>query len=1749
MGDETPIENPIELTSLADGSYTVFVIGKNLLGEWQPESEATQSLPWTVDSSLSRLVINEVLASNDTAVDHQGTFPDIIELFNDGPAAISLAGMSLTDDATQPARFVFPAGTSIGPGEYLTLYADDPNGTAGLHVGFNLRREGEAVFLFDSIANGGTLIDSVEFGMQVTDLSLGRDRDGNWTLAQPTFGSQNQTVTLGDPSLLRINEWMTTSDVVVSNDYLELYNANPSPVSLGGLFLTDNANGWPAHHEIAPLSFIGGDGLALFIPDGDPQDGPDHVDFRLSAEMEVIGISDRDGKLIDYVRYAPQIVDVSEGRTPNGAAEITRFALPNPNLDNPGEVDTEPLRLLAIEDDWKFEDSGTDFGTAWREPTYDDEIWDEGPGLLFVEDEPLPAPKNTPLTLGSPTYYFRKRFNLAMDPAQIESLDVTTVIDDGAVVYLNGQEVLRIGMPTGPIRFGTFAGRNVDEAQFEGFAIPASALVPGENVIAVEVHQRDATSSDIVFGMSLQARLASQTFSSNNQLLFDHLRITEFNYNPLGGSDFEFIEFQNTGAEPINLAGVRLSGGVDFTFPNVTLGPDEHIVVVNDIGSFQNRYGTAIPVAGQFQGNLGNSSERLRLQLPAPNEINILDFDYDDGWYPITDGSGFSLVIIDALGPRNSWRERTSWRPSNFVNGSPGVTDAGFDSDILVINEVLAHTDRPTGGQIELRNTTAGPLNIGGWYVSDSASTLTKYGIPPGTQIPAGGYIVLNAQDNFGAAFTLADQGGQVYIASPDAVGDLAGFISTFSYGAADVEASFGRYTTSDGRVEIVEQASNSFGSDNTGPRVGPVVINEVHYRPLGNADEYIELHNVTDTTVSLFDPANPANTYQLSGAVELEFPTGVEIPANGFALIVGVDPDAFRATYGIPADVPILGPYAGMLSDSGDDIQLNRPGEPSGGFVPQILVEHVNYDDDSPWPELPSSINVPLNRLNPLEFANDAVNWELSIVNGTPGAANVNVDVTPPTTPANVAGTVVAGPQVELSWTAAADPETDIALYRIFRDGAEIGTSTTTNFADSGVTAPGSFSYAVSAVNSQGLEGRRSVTHMVQILGVESLQASLPTQILLRFSEPVTEASATETANYFINGITIEAVELTADQRTVKLTTSPLTEGIGYELAISNVESESIGQLPPGLTVRFQFTQGVPGFTIRGVQSTGEVNNLRQADELLALPPGDPGIDREETGIYATVNFLDDDGSTPQGMFGDDNLFPADAPGNDNELAIQARGLITIPSGQSGEWTFGANVALPANGSRIALVPFGSTWRYLDDGSDQGAAWIEPGFNDSGWSSGAAELGYGDGDEATVVGFGGDPDNRHTTTYFRNTFHVTDPDSFIIVILGSVIRDDGVAIYVNGQETFRNNLAPGAAFDTFADSTISGAAEDAAVAFTVPKSRLVEGDNVVAVEIHQDAADSSDISFDLQLSGVLTGSTVSDDGFRVRIDGSDVLVADSQHTAGDRLGTVSLEPGVHEIEFTFFEHSGAAEVELFAAPGAFASVDDTDTWRLVGDVSGGGLAVQTEPPPPTPIVWTRANPVGSLTYEFAETVTITEGGLAFETELLAGQVLSAAADPAGDITMNVELSGDTGFLVAAASASAGQAAGISRYVIPATGTYVVRFEPSAETAVDLLIALDMSLEDEHYLDGPANDSPLTAVDLDPGLSEISAGIRRSVARGVTDGFQQSRSETGTLFAPNVLSFVFDNLPATLGAGQLLIRARGSEWRHGIPDD
>ena len=171
----------------------------------------------------------------------------------------------------------------------------------------------------------------------------------------------------------------------------------------------------------------------------------------------------------------------------------------------------------------------------------------------------------------------------------------------------------------------------------------------------------------------------------------------------------------------------------------------------------------------------------------------------------------------------------------------------------------------------------------------------------------------------------------------------------------------------------------------------------------------------------------------------------------------------------------------------------------------------------------------------------------------------------------------------------------------------------------------------------------------------------------------------------------------------------------------------------------------------------------------------------------------------------------------------------------------------LPNFSGTVPILPAGSLWKYLDDGSDQGTAWRENDFDDSAWESGLAELGYGDGDEETVVSYGGDKNNRHITTYFRHRFTIDKASEYTNLKM-RVVRDDGVVVYLNSAEVLRDNMREGRIdFDDIASAASSNSAEKTFFEFDLPGTLLMDGENVIAAEIHQRSAVSSDISFNLE--------------------------------------------------------------------------------------------------------------------------------------------------------------------------------------------------------------------------------------------------------------------------------------------------------------
>jgi hypothetical protein len=492
--------------------------------------------------------------------------------------------------------------------------------------------------------------------------------------------------------------------------------------------------------------------------------------------------------------------------------------------------------------------------------------------------------------------------------------------------------------------------------------------------------------------------------------------ISEISYNPIGGSDYEFVELYNSGNVAKHLEGYQFSNGIAYTFPpGVSLAPGDYLVVVKALSFFSSRYPGVLNIApGVYTGSLDNAGEKLTLISESGTTVFSVDYDDKGQWPKWADGYGGSLVLKVMEGDPNN---PASWCAGDALNGTPGKPGSCAVPGI-VINEVLVHTDPPFEDAIELYNPAGENIDIGGWYLSDDAENRKKYRIPDNTVINANGYNVFyeyqfnsnpGADDSFALSSTFGDE---VFLTAADGSGNLTDFVDMVEFGPSENGIPFGLYPNATGLFVALEwqtfgrpnpvatlpEFRTGSGAANAGPKIGPVIISEIMYHPPDIGDppvnntghEYIELHNICQTPVNLFDSAHPENTWKITSAVDFTFPQGITIPPDGYILIIGTsDVEGFRTAYGLGADIPIFGPWTGSLDNSGESIRLEKPDSPDGDIVPYIQVDRVDYADTHPWPAGPDGNGYSLERRTPTGLGMDALTWQAGPIAGTPGAAN----------------------------------------------------------------------------------------------------------------------------------------------------------------------------------------------------------------------------------------------------------------------------------------------------------------------------------------------------------------------------------------------------------------------------------------------------------------------------------------------------------------------------------------------------------------------------------------------------------------------------------------------------------------------------------------------------------------------------------------------------------------------------------------
>jgi len=689
---------------------------------------------------------------------------------------------------------------------------------------------------------------------------------------------------------------------------------------------------------------------------------------------------------------------------------------------------------------------------TWRSsPAFDDSAWTSGTGGVGYERSSgyetfFDIDVAGSMYGRSTTCYIRIPFDVSQDVlADLPNLMLNVRYDDGFVAYLNGVEVARRNFEGEPIWTSAASAQNsdLDAVEFEAIDISAGrdALHAGQNLLAIQALNISSTSSDFLFSATLGAvrnasggtgggispaavrytepltpsrsvhimarSLQGGVWSALNEATFsvgpvaESLRISEVMYHPLD-PNAEYIELVNVGREAINLNLVAFTDGVDFVFPDVALAAGAYVLVVRDLSAYEAAYGDGGNIAGQYAGSLDNAGERIELQDAAGQVIQC--FRYQDDWYDLTDGAGFSLTVRD---PRTAGTERLDekslWRPSAEAGGSPGYDDAGLVPELgaVVINEILAN---PAGGAcdwIELHNTTSEAIDVGGWFLSDDADDRLRYEIASGTVLAAGGYLVFEADATFDngedpgcrVPFGLSRSGETLYLHS-GADGVLTGYSVQEQFDASERGVSLGRHRQSTGGYHFVSLSVPTPGAANAEPRVGPVVISEIMYHPADpSVAEYVELLNISDGPVTLYD-AELGIPWRFTDdpddpKIDLRFPSDPPITlAPGGHLLLVKDRLNFAIAHGEVSGVPLLPWGPGRLPDDGGRIELSKPGAVAAdGTVSWIRVDRVVYGDGShpgalgegvdSWPAEADGRGLSLHRTPAASYGNDPAHWQ----------------------------------------------------------------------------------------------------------------------------------------------------------------------------------------------------------------------------------------------------------------------------------------------------------------------------------------------------------------------------------------------------------------------------------------------------------------------------------------------------------------------------------------------------------------------------------------------------------------------------------------------------------------------------------------------------------------------------------------------------------------------------------------------------
>ena len=1083
--------------------------------------------------------------------------------------------------------------------------------------------------------------------------------------------------------------------------------------------------------------------------------------------------------------------------------------------------------LIATGANWSYLDNGSDQGTAWREVQFDDSAWQSGPAQLGFGD----GDEATTLASGHITYYFRHAFTVT-DADAVAGLALELLRDDGAVVYVNGTEVFRSNMPAGEIDHDTFSTTFVESNEFIEFEFESGVLTTGDNVVAVEVHQNSLASSDVSFDFSLETTAHAPGANDIVALgsTWSYLDDASDQGTAWRNGGFDDADWE---AGPAQLgfgdgdeATVIASGAITYYFRHAfNVDSAESIVGLElalrrDDGAVVYLNGTEVArsnIVGEVTSTTlaqnadddGQSLHEFTLSADSlVTDDNVLAVEVHQVARTSSDVS-FDLRLTKIVESASPTVERgpylqmgtpssmvVRWRTDGYTDTklSYGTEVGALDTTIEIVKLTSEHEVEITG----LDSDTRYFYEIGNSktvFAGNDADHFFKTSPPKGSRGPVRIWVIGDsgqcAIDNEGCQdamsvmdeyFKWTEQNGNRLADIILMLGDNAYNDGTDSEYTRGLFESFGKALRN--HVLWPVPGNHEFGASDSPTQSGP-------YYEAFTLPTTAQAGGVASGTEAYysFDFGNvhfaALDSHDTDRSAPLNHTTHI-CPSSGSAgaMYNWLCEDLADTTQDFVFAYWHHPPYTKGSHDSDAEAQLFEMRE---RFVP--VLEYHGTD---------------------LNLTGHSHSYERSIlIDGHYGVS---------------------------------------ATYRA-----------ASHAKDASVGDPESGGYNKDAGANQGT--------IYSVVGSSSKTTGTLTKHAIMASLHYIEGSAViDIEGMQLDGYFIDREGTVRDE--YRLTKNVDSDGDGVLddadncPAVSNedqTDTDSDGQ--GDACDEDDDDDGTPdvddAYPLDPARSVDETPPEISAADFAVEARSPSGIDLtppvylDHVTVSDDVDSADDitistDLQMPLGLGEHSVTFTAsDRAGN----AASATAAVTVvdstppmihapDTATINLFTNDEGVFVPAT-----LIAKDSTWRYLDDGSDPGTAWRATDFDDAGWSSGAAELGFGDDDESTELASG------HITYYFRHAFTVADADAVAGLTL-ELLRDDGAVVYVNGTEIHRSNMPDGdIGFETRASSSVGDAAESTYMFAEVAADALVDGGNVLAVEVHQSSSRSSDVSFNLELA------------------------------------------------------------------------------------------------------------------------------------------------------------------------------------------------------------------------------------------------------------------------------------------------------------